>query len=83
MSAPPSPSSRATTAQRSVPLRQVSGVIATSAPKPRAASAIRSSSVATTTRSTPGTARAASQLRRIRLLASPVAPLSSTSGLPG
>ena len=66
------PSSSATAAQRSVPLRQVAGVITTSAPKPSAAAAMRASSVATTRRSTPATAWAASQVRWIRVRATPV-----------
>ncbi len=44
---------RAAQATRSVPLAQSPGVISQSAPKPAAASAIRSSSVSTTTRSRP------------------------------
>ena len=47
------------------------------------ASAIRSSSVTTNTPETPRTRRAASTLRWISGLATPLAPFSSTSGFPG
>jgi len=80
---PRQPSARAVSAQRSVPLAQSGEVITTSAPKPSASARMRASSVATTTRATPGTAMAASQLRRIRVLAAPPAPRSATNGLPG
>ena len=70
-------------AQRSVPLRHSGEVMITAAPKPSAGSAMRSSSVTTWTDRRSGTRRAASMLRWISGLASPPAPLSSTSGLPG
>ena len=55
----------------------------TSPPNRQTSSAMRLSSVAIHTPALPGTARAHSQLRWIRLLIAPSAPRRPTNGLPG
>ena len=82
MSYPP-PSAVCAAAHLSVPLAQDSGVIITSAPNASAATLIRSSSVATTTRSIPVTSLAARQDRSINERDWPDAPLSIANGFAG